>query len=234
MHLPHRLSAQLLPSELSSFAPRGRMKPYTPPLGAGLQGTSLFWGGVARFDVVAAPVAARLSFCGFGLKVVSCSTEEADDFHAREAGLSLTPPNDPASAAALGPLQLRKRVSLTLTPLQHTADIAISGLGWVAVSALPTLRAGADEMHAEIDVWVPAKVEVFLRPPMPIGGLPADTADTVSDVTLADIRKAGAPTVGRYDNEEKRGRGGGREEGRGRGGGREERGRGGGRSRGAY
>ena len=46
------------------------------------------------------------------------------------------------------------------------------------VSALPSLRAGAgdaDGWRAQIDVWVPKKVEVFLRPPMPVGGLPVDT-----------------------------------------------------------
>ena len=47
----------------------------------------------------------------------------------------------------------------------------------MAVSALPTLRAAPDQMRAEIDVWVPKRVEVFLRPPMPVGGLPAETAD---------------------------------------------------------
>ena len=83
--------------------------------------------------------------------------------------VSLTPPNDPESAAALGPLQLRKNVKLTLTQGRHTADIAVSGLGWLAVSCLPTLRATSpEEMQLEIDVWVPAKVEVFLRPPMPV------------------------------------------------------------------
>eukprot|EP00908_Phaeocystis_cordata_P016681 Transcript_27974.p1 GENE.Transcript_27974~~Transcript_27974.p1 ORF type:complete len:505 (+),score=203.91 Transcript_27974:492-2006(+) len=178
VHLQHRLTAQLLPKELQAISPRGKMKPYTPPLGDdGMQGRSFFWGGVARLDVVSCPPAMRLTFCGFGLRVHSCATAEADEEHAREAGVSLTPPNDRASAEALGPLQMRKRVTLTLTPLQHTADIAVSGLGWVAVSALPTLRAAPDQMRAEIDVWVPKRVEVFLRPPMPVGGLPAETAD---------------------------------------------------------
>ena len=68
----------------------------------------------------------------------------------RSSTTAVTPPHDAASAAELGPLQLRKQVSLTLTPLQHTADIAISGLGWVAVSALPTLRASTDEMRCEM------------------------------------------------------------------------------------
>ena len=237
VHLPHRLSAQLLPSELSSFAPRGRMKPYTPPPAEATQGASLFWGGVARVDIVKAPQALRLSFCGFGLRVASCATEEAEAYHLQEAGVSLTPPNDPESAAALGPLQLRKKVQLSLTQGRHTADIAVSGLGWVAVSCLPTLLAtSAVEMQLEIDIWVPAKVEVFLRPPMPVGGLPAETEAGSAEVTLADVRKAGAPGLGRYEGrgqyageaeEGPRGRAGsgrggrraGADDGRGRGGG---------------
>ena len=55
-------------------------------------------------------------------------------------------------------------MQLSLTQGRHTADIAVSGLGWVAVSCLPTLLAtSAVEMQLEIDIWVPAKVEVFLR-----------------------------------------------------------------------
>ena len=236
VHLPHRLSAQLLPSELSSFAPRGRMKPYTVPPGDATQGASLFWGGVARVDIVQAPQALRLTFCGFGLRVTSSATADADAYHTREAGVSLTPPNDPESAAALGPLQLRKKVKLGLAQGRHTADIAVSGLGWVAVSCLPTLRASSpEEMQLEIDIWVPALVEVFLRPPMPVGGLPADTEEGNAEVTLADVRKAGAPGIGRYvpgegNEESSRGRGGsgrgGRGDayvGRGRGGGRSSR-----------
>lgn len=193
VHLSHRLSAQLLPAELAQLRPRGRLKPYTPRMpgadadGAGggsgglqgLQGRTFFWGGLARVDVTRCPSSLRLTFCGFGPKVHGCATADADAEYAAGVGSVLTPPHDAASAAELGPLQLRKQVSLTLTPLQHTADIAISGLGWVAVSALPTLRASADEMRCEMDVWVPAKVEVFLRPPMPIGGMPVETADLV-------------------------------------------------------
>ena len=127
------------------------MKPYTPPPAEATQGASLFWGGVARVDIVKAPQALRLSFCGFGLRVTSCATEEAEAYHLQEAGVSLTPPNDPESAAALGPLQLRKKVQLSLTQGRHTADIAVSGLGWVAVSRLCVrvrvrVRLGGGEM----------------------------------------------------------------------------------------
>ena len=70
---------------------------------------------------------------------------------------------------------------------------------------------------------------------MPVGGLPADTEEGNAQVTLADVRKAGAPGLGRYvpgeGNEEgsrrRGGSGGGRrggaDEGRRRRGGRSSR-----------
>ena len=59
---------------------------------------------------------------------------------------------------------------LRLTPCEQAADLAISGLGWVSVGCLPTLQQGA--LEATLAVWVPRGVEVFVRPPMPVGGLP--------------------------------------------------------------
>ena len=70
VHLAHRMSAHLLPDELRSMLPRGRLKPYTPkPSKSGYAGCSFFWGGLARFDVREAPLSIRLTFNGFGLKV---------------------------------------------------------------------------------------------------------------------------------------------------------------------
>ena len=34
---------------------------------------------------------------------------------------------------------------------------------------------------------------------MPVGGLPAETEAGSAEVTLADVRKAGAPGPGRYE-----------------------------------
>ena len=56
--------------------------------------------------------------------------------------------------------------------MEQAADIAVSGLGWVTVSCLSTLE--QPPLHAEIDVYAPRGVEVFVRRPMPIGGLPID------------------------------------------------------------
>ena len=185
LHLAHRLSASLLPAELKAILPRGKIKPYTPsPEGAaGFQGTSVFWGGLARFDVLQAPPSARLTFVSActNLRVTQlpCESDEggggfeaAAAHYAAEAGRSLTPPLTPESASQLGALEMRLAVDVDLCEYEQAGDISISGLGWVSLGALASLRKSAAGMHCTIEVWVPKGVQVSLRPPMPIGGLP--------------------------------------------------------------
>ena len=86
VHLAHRMSAHLLPEELKTLLPRGRMKPHTPPpVVGGYGGSSFFWGGLARIDVLQAPLSLRLTFNAFNLSVTHCpQTEEAEAFFLRE------------------------------------------------------------------------------------------------------------------------------------------------------
>eukprot|EP00965_Chrysotila_dentata_P088425 2920047-Pleurochrysis_carterae.AAC.5 len=62
----------------------------------------------------------------------------------------------------------------TLSPLVSFLD---AGLGWVAVSCLSTLDT-SETLVAEIDVWVPRSVEVSVRAPMPVAGIPTNTVDS--------------------------------------------------------
>lgn len=65
-------------------------------------------------------------------------------------------------------------LSITFSLVRPACDIAISGLGWIAVEPI-----GGSDTHRETDseqagelhlaVHVPKPVEVFLRPPMPVG-----------------------------------------------------------------
>ena len=182
LHLAHRLTASLLPDELKAIQPRGKIKPYTPAPadGAGLAGSSLFWGGLARLDVIDAPPSARLTFVSActNLRVseVGCRAvggfDAAGAHYAAEAGRTLTPPLTAESARQLGGLEMRSRVELELSEMEQACDISISGLGWISVGALASLRASPAGMRCVIEVWVPKGVQVSLRPPMPIGGLP--------------------------------------------------------------
>jgi nitric-oxide synthase len=177
VHLAHRLSASLLPAELKAILPRGKIKPYTPA-SAAVAGSTFFWGGLVRLDVVEAPLCARLSFVSANsLRVhqVSDTPQAVEAYYAAEVGRTLTPPLSPESAAELGALERTKeRLEIELNPLEQAADLSISGLGWVSLGALASLRKATDEnaMRMVIDVWVPKGVQVSLRPPMPIAGLP--------------------------------------------------------------
>ena len=122
-------------------------------------------------------VAARLSFVSaYTLTVSSCAggAEAAQAHYDENVGRTLTPPLTPASAAELGGLQMAQRIELELFEMEQAADVAISGLGWVSVGALASLRpAGrAASERVVMEVWVPRGVQVSLRPPMPIAGLP--------------------------------------------------------------
>lgn len=184
VHLAHRLSAQLLPAELKAILPRGKMRPYTP-VSAAPAGSSYFWGGLCRVDVVEAPACLRLSFVtAYDLKVTVCEdTDGATAFYDAEAGRTLTPPLDASSAAELGGLELRETIELELQEMSQAADVCISGLGWISVGALASLvkRSGADTMRAKLAIWLPKGVIVSVRPPMPIGGLPNRIAMELSE-----------------------------------------------------
>ena len=88
--------------------------------GAGLAGSSLFWGGLARLDVIDAPPSARLTFVSActNLRVseVRCRAvggfDAAGAHYAAEAGRTLTPPLTAESARQLGGLEMRSRVEL--------------------------------------------------------------------------------------------------------------------------
>ena len=94
--------------------------------------------------------------------------------YAAEAGRSLTPPLDKASAAELGGLELIDTFELELGTMEQAADLCISGLGWVSIGALASLarRGDARRSRVRLAVWLPRGVKVSLRPPMPIAGLP--------------------------------------------------------------
>ena len=192
LHLPHRLSAQLLPSELRAILPRGRIAPYTPKVERPLPGTSFFWGGLVRVDVLQAPLCARLSFVSaYALRVSQLEEgEDADAHYASAVGRTLTPPLTVESATELGTLEMRKRVEVDLHEMQQAADISVSGLGWISVGALASLRRGGESdgsMRAVLEVWVPRGVQVSVRPPMPITGLPVPPPEVDEDTAAGGL-----------------------------------------------
>ncbi|GLJ08092.1 hypothetical protein SUGI_0081200 [Cryptomeria japonica] len=148
----------------------------------GLNGLSVFWGGLVRIDVVKMPLHTHLTMYGpkrVQIKVVPSS--EADKFYHEELGEALKPPTGKEKAKDWKGLESTHHINLKVEhksrPLR---DIAISGLGWVGIEERSSedvveatnsdiLSKGDGDIH--LVVHVPKPVEVFVRPPMPIGKL---------------------------------------------------------------
>ncbi|KAJ4776780.1 P-loop containing nucleoside triphosphate hydrolases superfamily protein [Rhynchospora pubera] len=186
VHLHHRQAAVVHANDLTALAPQSRLKPRYYPVPAingltrdannGLNGCSLFWGGLVRIDVIEGPKTTRLTFYGpRRLQISTVPSNEADDFYQKEVGLTLTPPTGKDGSETWPGLEAVRQLQIKYTKQNGpTCDIAISGLGWISVEPFG-LPAGEDyddeedtgELH--LAVHVPKPVEVFMRPPLPVG-----------------------------------------------------------------
>ncbi|EMS64689.1 hypothetical protein TRIUR3_01271 [Triticum urartu] len=183
VHLHHRQAAVIHADDLPSLAPQSRLKGRCFPANdtdVGLSGNTLFWGGLVRIDVVKALPRTRLTFYGpKKLSINMVPTTEADEFYKREVGVTLTPPTGQERAEGWCGLQGVRELQIKYEELDRPAsDIAISGLGWIAVeplgvpssdpdSSIEEENGGSGELH--LRVHVPKPVEVFVRAPLPVG-----------------------------------------------------------------
>ncbi|GJZ42242.1 NO-associated protein 1, chloroplastic/mitochondrial [Tanacetum coccineum] len=229
VHLHHRQAAVVHSQDLPALAPRSRLRgqSFTKEVVLdqwvsekmefdGLTGFSIFWGGLARVDILKALPETCLTFYGpKALKLHIVPTNKADEFYKeeflwilsnlvfdlieaklhfilelkslldetsrflslvqKEVGVLLTPPSGeqvPDWAGLETVRQLQIRFDNTQRP---ACDVAISGLGWITVEpvsqALKELDSSLveDAMEISLDVHVPKPVEIFVRPPLPVG-----------------------------------------------------------------
>ncbi|XP_065016149.1 putative nitric oxide synthase isoform X1 [Musa acuminata AAA Group] len=187
VHLHHRQAAVVHSDDLSSLAPQSRLRgqsfpqvisigTFTDSEAVGINGSSLFWGGLVRIDVIKVLPRTRLTFYGpKKLKVHMVSMAKADEFYHKELGNTLTPPSGKERVESWLGLQAVRQLLIKFEDTNRPAcDIAISGLGWIAVEPVgaaepndPDTRVKAGELH--LAVHVPKPVEIFIRPPIPVG-----------------------------------------------------------------
>ncbi|XP_024530145.1 putative nitric oxide synthase [Selaginella moellendorffii] len=193
VHLHHRIETAISPDDLPSLFPARRLRGYvvSPILERkgpesifsealkqaekdevisnvqDLTGTTMFWGGIARIDVLKAPQNTRLTFyASAALRVHKVLTSEADEFYKRELGKTLVPPSDERASAWPG-LDHRNKFTFDYDDTRPVGDIAISGLGWMRMEFLQTESGVEDSL--ELEVYVPRGIEVFRRPAIPVG-----------------------------------------------------------------
>ncbi|KAL2920479.1 putative nitric oxide synthase [Bienertia sinuspersici] len=101
-------------------------------------GFSIFLGGLVRVDIIKALPCTRLTFYGLkSLQIHMVPTEEADEFYQKEIGNLLTPPTGKERAETWNGLETERRLQLRFNdPNRPSSDIAISGLGWIAVEPI--------------------------------------------------------------------------------------------------
>ncbi|KAL1534898.1 nitric-oxide synthase (NADPH) [Salvia divinorum] len=188
VHLHHRLAAVIHSEDLPVLAPQSRLRGQTFPnnslildgplieqiRSSGLVGYSIFWGGLVRIDIIKCLPETLLTFYGpKALQLHVVLTEKADEFYQKEVGVLLTPPTEKQKADNWMGLEVKRELQLKYHDVERPAcDVAISGLGWITVEPFgPSSVSDGVEIGGEIvlAVHVPKPVEVFVRPPLPVG-----------------------------------------------------------------
>ncbi|CAA2987770.1 nitric oxide synthase [Olea europaea subsp. europaea] len=191
VHLHHRQAAVIHSEDLPALAPQSQIRGRSFPnpqlvldkvtadrLGSnGLNGLSIFWGGLVRVDLMKVLPETRLTFFGpRSLQIHIVPTEEADKFYRKEVGVLLTPPTGKQKLDNWIGLETKRELEIKYEDFEKPAcDVAISGLGWISVEPvdqfLRTSYSSEGETVEELSllVHVPKPVEIFVRPPLPVG-----------------------------------------------------------------
>ncbi|KAK1431590.1 hypothetical protein QVD17_08050 [Tagetes erecta] len=189
VHLHHRQAAVVHSQDLPALAPRSRLRgqSFTKEVVLdqwvsekmefnSLAGFSIFWGGLVRVDVLKVLPETCLTFYGpKAVKLHIVPTNKADEFYKKELGALLTPPSGEQVETWTG-LETARQLHIRFDDTQRPAcDVAISGLGWITVEPVsqtlkePDADLVQEAMVVSLDVHVPKAVEIFVRPPLPVG-----------------------------------------------------------------
>ncbi|KAL8135262.1 hypothetical protein AgCh_010068 [Apium graveolens] len=194
VHLHHRQAAVVHSEDLPALAPRSRLRgqsftsaqvpandlaPEVIKLN-GMNGFSIFWGGLVRIDVLKVLPETCLTFYGpKAVKICIVPTCKAVKFYKKEVGTLLTPPMGTQRAEQWSGLETHRELQINFEdPNRPACDVAISGLGWICVEPVSKEFGVISELNLEeieitkelnLRIHVPKPVEIFIRSPMPVG-----------------------------------------------------------------
>ncbi|XVF54956.1 hypothetical protein PTKIN_Ptkin05aG0222400 [Pterospermum kingtungense] len=188
VHLHHRQAAVVHSEDLPALAPQSRLRGQSFPVASknemggkfnsnGLNGFSIFWGGLVRIDILKVLPETCLRFYGpKKLQIHVVPIDEADEFYKKELGVLLTPPTGKDRADDWRGLETVHQLQIKFDNAERPAsDVAISGLGWITIEPRRKSLGMSEDNFAEtikelhLAVHVPKPVEIFVRPPMPVG-----------------------------------------------------------------
>ncbi|XP_047316141.1 putative nitric oxide synthase [Impatiens glandulifera] len=193
VHLHHRQAAVVHSEDLPTLAPQSRLRGQSFPnprvaldevkdadvVSNGLNGFSIFWGGLVRIDIIKALPQTTLTFYGpKALQIHMVPTAKADEFYEKQLGILLTPPTSKERGVNWTGLEAQRLLKIKLEDAPRPAcDVAISGLGWIAVEPYGSKNMEEssakrffleEEEELQLMVHVPKPVEIFVRPPLPV------------------------------------------------------------------
>lgn len=183
--VPGTMTQFLTPKELKIVCPKKPVEPITFRISAG---KSLLIGGLARIDVIgdSKPFLFTI-YVANEIKLHLTDASKVDDFIRKHIGTILTPPLPPGEQR----LEELGEFDSHILDIQGdgwkeaSADIALTGLGWVAVSGVGTVK---------VKVSVPKGIGVSVRPPL----MPFDIWDVASKYTgTKAVRRAGRSKSGK-------------------------------------
>ncbi|KAG7671412.1 hypothetical protein Ndes2526A_g02061 [Nannochloris sp. 'desiccata'] len=157
--VPHeyQLAAYMTADEMKMLLPNRSLKPRTFRL---RRGQSVMLGGVARVDVVDCP-GATMYLTVWLSDEVGChlgKTEGAEERYAKHAGVKLVPPVGEKERIDQFPALKSTEVVLKGDSWRESSmDVAIAGLGWVAVGV---------SGEATLNIWAPPGVAITTREAM--------------------------------------------------------------------
>ncbi|CAI5948479.1 unnamed protein product [Closterium sp. NIES-65] len=177
---PHQLSVRLSREELKVVVPRKALKPRTFRI---KPGQCVLLGGLARVDVEEA-AAESIYLTAWLSPMIACHMGKIANAPAvleKHVGVKLQPPAEASRMADLG-MWLPRSVTVEGTRWdQSSTDVAIAGLGWVAVGIKGSAKlkvwtfegVGVTVREAMVFDYAP----VFERPGFSTGGLPVTRED---------------------------------------------------------
>ncbi|XP_062153755.1 NO-associated protein 1, chloroplastic/mitochondrial isoform X3 [Alnus glutinosa] len=187
VHLHHRQAAVVHSDDLPVLAPQSRLRGHSVVVtldngtankvkSNGLNGFSIFWGGLVRIDIIKVLPETCLTFYGpKALQIHMVPMDKADEFYQKELGVLLVPPTRKERADDWRGLEIERQLHISFKDVERPAcDVAISGLGWISIEPVsksikisdPNLEETDKELH--LTVHVPKPVEIFVRPPIPV------------------------------------------------------------------
>ncbi|CAI5466092.1 unnamed protein product [Closterium sp. Yama58-4] len=177
---PHQLSVRLTREELKVVVPKKALKPRTFRI---KPGQCVLLGGLARVDVEEA-AAESIYLTAWLSPMIACHMGKIASAPAvleKHVGVKLQPPAEASRMADLG-MWLPRSVTVEGTRWdQSSTDVAIAGLGWVAVGIKGSAKlkvwtfegVGVTVREAMVFDYAP----VFERPGFSTGGLPVTKED---------------------------------------------------------